>query len=127
MKVLIVGGAGYVGGYLTDYLMMLRYDVMVYDALTYEARFLKEVPFIRGDVRDYEKLAGILPQYDAVVWLAGVVGDGACAADRFTARAINEDATKWMVDHYGGRIVFPSIQPQAVAGRLVLTPACQVQ
>lgn len=108
MKVLIVGGAGYVGGYLTDYLNMLKYDVTVYDVLAYEARFLKDVPFIRGDVRDYEKLAKILPQYDAVIWLAAVVGDGACAADRFTARAINEEATKWFVDHYTGKIVFPS-------------------
>ena len=108
MKVLIVGGAGYVGGWLTDYLDALQYDVTVYDVLAYENRFLKEVSFIRGDVRDTEKLAKILPQYDCVIWLAAVVGDGACAADRFLAKAINEDATKWLVDHYDGRIVFPS-------------------
>lgn len=108
MKVLIVGGAGYVGGWLTDYLLALQYDVTVYDVLAYEERYLKEVTFIRGDVRDTEKLEKILPKYDCVIWLAAVVGDGACAADRFTAKAINEDATKWLVDHYDGRIVFPS-------------------
>lgn len=108
MKTLIVGGAGYVGGWLTDFMLSCGYDVTVYDCLAYEDRFLKNVPFVRGDVRDRVKLGAILPQFDIVIWLAAVVGDGACAADPFTAQAINEDAVKWFVDHYEGRIVFPS-------------------
>jgi len=110
MRILIVGGAGYVGGYLTDYLKAWKYgyEVTVYDVLAYEDRFLKEVSFIRGDVRDRDKLLGLLPHFDVVIWLAAVVGDGACVADPFLARAINEDATRWLVDHYDGKIIFPS-------------------
>ena len=55
-KVLIVGGCGYVGGYLTDYLTTTGYDITVYDNLMYETRFLKDVKFIYGDIRDLNKL-----------------------------------------------------------------------
>lgn len=106
-KVLIVGGAGYIGGHLTDLLGEI-YDVTVYDVLAYEERFLKDVPFVYGDVRDREKLLQILPEYDTVVWLAAIVGDGACAADRFLTQDINEDCVKWLVDHFKGNIVFAS-------------------
>jgi nucleoside-diphosphate-sugar epimerase len=103
-----VGGCGYIGGYLTDLLRDECFDTTVYDILAYEERFLKPVPFIYGDVRDRQKLRSLLEQYDTVVWLAAVVGDGACAADPFLTQAINEDSVKWLVDNYKGRIVFTS-------------------
>ena len=53
-------------------------------------------------------LRKILPQYDVVIWLAAIVGDGACAVDPFLTQSINEDTVKWLVDHYEGKIVFPS-------------------
>ena len=107
-KVLIVGGAGYIGGYMTDYLLSRHYDVTVYDNLIYEARFLKTVPFIFGDIRNKKLLSKILPNYSTVIWLAGIVGDGACALDPSLTRTINEEMVKWLVDHYTGKIVFTS-------------------
>ena len=56
MRVLIVGGAGYVGGWLTDRALEAGHDVRVYDLLLYEDRYLKEVPFVTGDVLDRERL-----------------------------------------------------------------------
>jgi len=107
-KMLIVGGAGYVGGFLVDRLTQFGHDVTVYDNLVYETHYLKKVPFIYGDVRDKQKLSAILPNFDVVVWLAALVGDGACAIDPFLAQSINEDAVKWFVDNYKGKIVFTS-------------------
>lgn len=108
-KILIVGGAGYVGGYMTDVFNAREdYDVTVYDNLLYETRYLKDVKFIYGDIRDTEKLGPILNDYDIVVWLAALVGDGACAVDTSLTKAINVDATKWMVDNFKGTIVFMS-------------------
>ena len=43
-KVIIVGGAGYIGGYMTDLLLEKGYDVTVFDNLMYEQRFLKSRP-----------------------------------------------------------------------------------
>ena len=68
-NVLIVGGAGYVGGAITDLIQQSNYNVRVYDALLYEDSFRKPVDFVYGDIRDHEKLAVQFKWADAVVWL----------------------------------------------------------
>lgn len=108
-KMLIVGGAGYLGGYMTDVFMGRNdYDVTVYDNLLYETRFLKSVKFVNGDIRDTEKLGKLLPDFDIVVWLAALVGDGACAINTALTEEINFKTVKWMTDHFRGTIVFMS-------------------
>ena len=107
-KVLIVGGCGYIGGFLTDHLTDNGYKVTVYDNLLFETRFMKPCDFIFGDVRDYDKLSPIVNDYDVIVWLAGLVGDGACAVNPELTQKINVDTVKWLVDNYDGKIVFPS-------------------
>jgi nucleoside-diphosphate-sugar epimerase len=42
------------------------------------------------------------------VWLAGLVGDGACAVNHNLTKALNVDSVKWLVDNFRGKIVFPS-------------------
>ena len=108
MKILIVGGAGYIGGFLTDHLSQAGYEVTVYDSLLFENRFLKDWSFIKGDIRDSSKLDNIVHQYDAVVWLAGMVGDGACQVNPPLTKEVNVDSFLWLVDHYKGKIIFPS-------------------
>jgi nucleoside-diphosphate-sugar epimerase len=107
MKILITGGAGYVGGWLTDRLND-THEITVLDSLLYETRFLKNVDFINGDVRDTELLSKILPDYDCVIWLAAIVGDGACEVNVPQSKQVNEDSVKWLVDNYKGKIIFTS-------------------
>lgn len=107
-NVLIVGGAGYVGGAITDLIQQSNYNVRVYDALLYEDSFRKPVDFVFGDVRDHEKLLPHLKWADAVVWLAAIVGDGACQLNPELTRTINQDSVAWLADNYDGRIVFMS-------------------
>lgn len=107
-KILILGGAGYIGGYLTDLLSQSGYEAAVYDNLLYESRFLKNVKFIYGDVRDYQKLASLLHNFDIVVALAGIVGDEACAVSPAVTRAVNVDSIKWLADNFHGKIIFAS-------------------
>ena len=59
MNILVVGGAGYVGGGIVDKLQE-KHQVTVYDSLIYENEFRKNVNFIYGDIRDYSKLNNIL-------------------------------------------------------------------
>lgn len=108
MKILNVGGCGYVGGCLTDHLIEQGHDVTVYDNLMYEDRFLKDVKFILGDIRDLNKLSKIINDYDAVIWLAAIVGDGACQINPELTELINYTTTKWLVDNYKGKIIFMS-------------------
>ena len=49
-----------------------------------------------------------MKDFNIVVWLAAIVGDGACAVDPALTRTINEDSIKWLVDNYEGKIVFTS-------------------
>jgi nucleoside-diphosphate-sugar epimerase len=109
-KILIVGGCGYIGGYLTDLLKTKEeiFDITVYDNLFYEARFLKDVNFIYGDIRDTKKLGSIINDYDIVIWLAALVGDPACQVDINLTQQLNMDTVKWLVDNYKGKVVFTS-------------------
>jgi nucleoside-diphosphate-sugar epimerase len=93
-KVLLVGGAGYIGGLTCDYLIKDGFDVTVYDNLLYEKRFLKEIPFIYGDVRDTEKLYTVSKDYDVIVLMAALVGDPACSVDPILTEEINYKAIK---------------------------------
>ena len=63
-KVLVVGGAGYIGGYTVDVLLGQGHEVTVYDNLTYENRYLKDVSFVYGDVRDTDKVVETAKTYD---------------------------------------------------------------
>jgi len=119
IKVLIVGGAGYIGGGITDCFNEFNvdceeyykpfFDFTVFDNLTYETRFLKQVKFIYGDVRDTELLKTIIPKFDIIIWLAAIVGDGACQINVNLTNTINYESVKWLVDNFGDKkIIFTS-------------------
>ena len=108
MRVLVVGGAGYVGGGVTDYLREMGHETRVYDALFYEESYRKDVDFVYGDVRDHERLLPQLKWAEVVVWLAALVGDGACALNPDITEVINQQEVKWLADHFDGRIIFMS-------------------
>lgn len=108
MKVLVVGGAGYIGGALTDLLQHTSYEVKVYDALLYEEEYRKPISFIYGDIRDRDTLLPHLRWADVVVWMAAIVGDGACALNPGVAVEINQRSVEWLAEHFDGRILFLS-------------------
>ena len=93
-KVLVIGGSGYIGGLTCDYLIRDGFDVTVYDNLLYENRFLKEIPFIYGDIRDTEKLYEVSKDFDVIVLMAALVGDPACSVDQELTEKINYKAIK---------------------------------
>jgi nucleoside-diphosphate-sugar epimerase len=107
-NVLVVGGAGYIGGHVTDRLAEAGHTVRVYDNLLYEEKYLKPVDFVRGDVLDRARLRPHLDWADAVVWLAALVGDGACALDPMLTQQINLESLRWVVHHFDRRLVFMS-------------------
>lgn len=107
-KVLVVGGAGYIGGAITELLAAAKLPFTVYDSLIYEPHYLKKVDFIRGDVRDAAKLGSLLPAYSHVIWLAAIVGDGACEINPALTVEINQNSVQWLARNYRGRIVFTS-------------------
>ena len=105
-NILVVGGAGYIGGALTD--RLTDYNLRVYDNLLYDNVYRKPVDFVFGDIRDTTKLYKQLEWADAVIWLAAIVGDPACNLNQDLTVDINERSVKWLCDNYDGRIVFIS-------------------
>lgn len=108
MKVLVVGGAGYIGGAVTDILVDRKIPFTVYDNLLYEDQYFKPVDFINGDVRDIKKLKKVLKDYTHVIWLAAIVGDAACQVHPELTVAINQRAVQWLSKNFDGRIIFLS-------------------
>jgi nucleoside-diphosphate-sugar epimerase len=108
MRVLVAGGAGYVGGAITDLLATTPHEVRVFDALLYEESYRKPVEFACGDVRDGAALQPHLAWADAVIWLAALVGDPACALNPDVSVAINQEAIGHLAEGFGGRILFLS-------------------
>ena len=88
-KVLVVGGAGYIGGLNCDILKKNGFDVTVYDNLLYEERFLKKINFIFGDIRDTEFLIQVSENFDVIILMAALVGDPACSVDINLTEEIN--------------------------------------
>jgi nucleoside-diphosphate-sugar epimerase len=107
-KVLIVGGAGYVGGYMVDLAKLAGHEVRVVDNLTYEDEYLKDVEFFYGDILDFETIETHLTWADVVIWLAAFVGDPACAINPDLTIKTNVGSIKNLVSSFGGRIIFPS-------------------
>lgn len=108
MKVLVAGGAGYVGGWLTDEALRAGHEVRVFDKLLYEDTYLKEVDFRFGDILDFEAIRPHLQWADCVVFLAGFVGDPACALNPDLTMQTNVKAVQNLVANFDGQIIFPS-------------------
>jgi nucleoside-diphosphate-sugar epimerase len=104
-RILITGGAGYIGSHLTN---LLRERCIVYDSLLYTKEYLKDVEFVRGDVTDYPLLQKYLARVDCVVWLAGIAGDAACMVNPRKAIAINQEAVQFLSEHFNGPIIYTS-------------------
>jgi nucleoside-diphosphate-sugar epimerase len=104
VRVLITGGAGYVGSTLAPLLLGAGHKVRVLDRLSYGGESLLGVwshpdfEFAHGDVRDRETLRQAVSECDAVVHLAATVGDPACAREPETARAVNLDASMNLIE-----------------------------
>lgn len=82
--VLVVGGAGYIGSVLTRILINAGWNVRVLDKLLYTRDSLTDLDpekfaFIKGDAHNIDTLVKAVEDVEAVVYLAELVGDPACA------------------------------------------------
>jgi len=95
MKVLITGGAGYLGSNLTRHLLEVGYTVTVLDNLMYDQVTLLHLfgnpkfQFELGDVRDKKLLQELVGLNDVIIPLAAIVGMPACKANPELTIAVN--------------------------------------
>lgn len=117
-RVLVVGGAGYIGSLLVDRLLRSGYHVRVLDSLVYGGEALRAAgnnphfELMAGDCRNIQDVVKAVRGVEAVVQLAAIVGDPACEQDRTSALEINYAATRMLIEiakgHGVRRLVFAS-------------------
>jgi nucleoside-diphosphate-sugar epimerase len=103
MKVLVTGGAGYVGSVLTGRLLKQGHYVKVLDNLMFGQESLLGVynepnfEFIKGDIRDKKLVRNALHNMDGVIHLAALVGHPLCYAQPKRTEEINYEATRFLL------------------------------
>ena len=116
--VAVTGGAGYVGSVVVRVLARRGFPIRVLDNFLYRDDTLQALPdgarleIVRGDVCDPEALDRTFAGSAAVLHLAGLVGDPACALDPERTRAVNQDSSFAVAEaarrHGVGHVVFAS-------------------
>lgn len=115
MKILVTGGAGYLGSILVGELLREGHTVIVLDDFSWDVPSLaaycteERLEIRRGDARDAGILKALVPEADAIIPLAALVGAPLCAGRYEDAWSINVDAVRILTRMTGPeqRIVIP--------------------
>jgi nucleoside-diphosphate-sugar epimerase len=115
-KVLVTGGAGYIGCILVEYLLQMNFQVTVLDNFMFRQSGLnhlcdnKNLTIVNGDIRNPAHLAPLLKEADIIIPLAALVGAPLCNKDVVGADTTNKDAVFWMLNATSKeqRIIMPT-------------------
>jgi len=103
MRILVTGGAGYIGSVLVPALLKAGYPVTVLDSFLYGQTPLfhlchnPRLTILRGDARDEALLRRALSSVDAIIPLACLTGAPLCARQPIEARSVNLDAIRLLL------------------------------
>jgi nucleoside-diphosphate-sugar epimerase len=115
-KILVTGGAGYLGSILVPELLAKGHQVTVVDNFMYSQNSLAHACYhpkfdvVRGDVRIESLMLPIIKKADIIIPLAAYVGAPLCARDPVGASSTNHDAIMMMLKHLAKnqRILMPT-------------------
>lgn len=115
MKILVTGGAGYIGSVLTNFLAKLDHDVTVFDNFFFKQEHIKSrllrnnINIIHGDVRDEKLLFDVVKKNDVIIPLACLVGAPLCDLYPEEALHINEKSIKSLTNILSKQqiVIFP--------------------
>ena len=116
MKVLVTGGAGYIGSVLVGRLLEEGHEVTVVDNFRLDQTSLlhychdPRFTVLKADVRDPDVMVPQIKKADVILPLAGLVGAPICARDPVGAKTVNYEAVQLILDHRSKQqwVVFPS-------------------
>ena len=115
-RVLVTGGAGYIGCILVEYLLQMGCKVTVLDNFMFRQSGLnhlcenKSLTIVNGDIRNHAHIEPLLKEADLIIPLAALVGAPLCNKDIVGADTINKDAMFWMLKNISNeqRIIMPT-------------------
>jgi len=116
VRILVTGGAGYLGSVLSERLLDVGHHVIVLDSLIYQQNSLFHLcadprfEFVHGDARDEALIGRLVKDADVLIPLATIVGAPACDRDPLLARSVNLEAIRLLnrVRSSGQLIVYPT-------------------
>lgn len=129
MRVLITGGAGYLGSVLTEKLLLSGYTVTVLDNLLYKQQSLlhlfkyENFTFVHGDVNDNNELLNQVVDHEVIIPLAAVVGMPACEKYPDLAIKTNFEQIKTIVDVLNDKqkLIMPNTNSQYGSSESIIT------
>ncbi|MBX4192570.1 NAD(P)-dependent oxidoreductase [Candidatus Parcubacteria bacterium] len=104
MKVLVTGGAGYIGTSVVPLLLERGYDVTVFDCLMFGGTQIlpffrnPNFHFVKGDIRDKAALEAVVKGKNIIIHLAAIVGFPACRENPALAYSTNVEGTQNLAD-----------------------------
>ena len=97
---MVTGGAGYLGSTLVPMLLAAGYEVTVVDTLRFGGTSLlgswahPDFRLVKADITETSSLSDVVSDQNAIVHLAAIVGDPACAREPERAITVNINATR---------------------------------
>ena len=115
-KILVTGGAGYIGSILVPELLAQGYRVTVLDSLLHgqfsllECCATPEFDFIKGDICNVDLISELIPEFDIIIPLAAIVGAPACKINPAVTKLVNHDAHMNIVKTVSSsqKVIFPT-------------------
>ncbi len=115
-KILVTGGAGYIGSILVPELLAQGYTVTVLDSLMHGQFSLLDCcanpnfDFIKGDICDESLMSGLISGFDIIIPLAAIVGAPACKINPTVTQLVNHDALMNIVKGVSSsqQVIFPT-------------------
>ncbi len=116
-KILLTGGAGYIGSVLTEMLLNKGHEVTVLDNFFYNQNSINHLCFsdnlsvVNGDIRDKDLIKDLINKNEFIIPLAALVGAPLCSKKPIESQSINFDANMFIFDSIGNlnkKIIMPT-------------------
>lgn len=116
MRILVTGGAGYIGSVLVPELLAQGHEVIVLDSFRFQQSSLLDIchnpklEIIRGDARDRDLVARLTADAELIIPLAALVGAPLCDKEPLESESTNVGAIKLLLElrKPGQKIIFPT-------------------
>jgi len=120
--ILVTGGGGYIGTHVTERLLNEGYNVRIFDQFMFGENAIstlkknKNLTVIKGEIGEWQKLRESLNGVDAVIHLAGLVGDPACIVNKELTIQMNIVSTR----------IVKELSKDAKVSRFIFSSSCSV-